>query len=337
VKVLNIHQRTIAATPEQVGRLIDSLSSDDDLLWPHARWHRMTFDRPLQIGARGGHGPIRYDVEAYEPGRSIRFRFTGPRGFNGYHGYDLTRQGEQEVILRNTLQMTTSGPALLSWPLVFRPLHDALIEDSLARAQKSMGEDPDPPPWSRWVRTLRWVLTGGKAGPQNLLLVVLLGVLLCGCRGNAVRTTPRPSGSTGTAEMEILGPPPRREPTVEDLEKGYPTDLQAFARRQAKPDYPPEAVDGAQECTARILFHVEVDGTVTLVRLEWDPEPDSGFLQLFEDSIRNAMAGWEYSPAHRIITTEKPDGSIDSKAIPIKSADRVIIRFRIVDGKGVVE
>ncbi|MBD3868493.1 MAG: hypothetical protein IFK94_10255 [Acidobacteria bacterium] len=49
------------------------------------------------------------------------------------------------------------------------------------------------------------------------------------------------------------------------------------------------------------------------------------------------LAGWEFSPAHRIITTEHPDGLIDSKAIPIKSADRVIIRFHVVDGKGVVE
>jgi hypothetical protein len=92
-----------------------------------------------------------------------------------------------------------------------------------------------------------------------------------------------------------------------------------------------------QSGTARILYHIEVDGSATLVRLEWDPAPDNDYIKLFEGSIQTAMAGWEFAPAHRIMTTEHPDGSIDSKAVPIKSADRVIIRFQVIDGKGVVE
>ncbi len=31
--------------------------------------------------------------------------------------------------------MSTHGLAVLSWPLVYRPMHDALIEDSLATAE----------------------------------------------------------------------------------------------------------------------------------------------------------------------------------------------------------
>jgi len=83
MKVLNIHERELEADYEQVAKLIDSLSSEDDLLWPNQCWPRMKFDRPLSVGAKGGHGPVGYVVEAYKPGESIKFRFTSPKGFNG--------------------------------------------------------------------------------------------------------------------------------------------------------------------------------------------------------------------------------------------------------------
>ena len=36
--IRNVHERTLAATPEEVGALIDSLASPGDRLWPAARW-----------------------------------------------------------------------------------------------------------------------------------------------------------------------------------------------------------------------------------------------------------------------------------------------------------
>ena len=59
LRVLNVHDRNIAAPPDAVGALIDSLASDDDALWPSRTWPRMYLDRPLGVGAIGGHGPIR--------------------------------------------------------------------------------------------------------------------------------------------------------------------------------------------------------------------------------------------------------------------------------------
>ena len=168
VKVLNIHERVLSASPERVGALIDSLSSREDALWPKQSWPGIEFNRPLSVGAVGGHGPIRYIVEAYIPGRSIRFRFTAPRGFNGYHGYAVVDTDEHTCVLRETLEMTTHGPALLAWPFVFRPMHDALLEDSLALAQASLGLLPEVHPWSCWVRLLRWVLSGGRARKQAM-------------------------------------------------------------------------------------------------------------------------------------------------------------------------
>lgn len=92
-------------------------------------------------------------------GRRVRFRFTAPRGFHGTHGLDVEPVGPSHTRLRHVLEMRTTGRARVSWPLVYRPLHDALLEDALDRAERAVGGAPNPRPWSRWVRLLRWVLS----------------------------------------------------------------------------------------------------------------------------------------------------------------------------------
>jgi len=74
VKVTNVHERLLPASPARVGQPLDSLAGPDDRLWPSADWPPMRLDRPLQVGAAGGNGPIRYEVEAYDPGRRVQFR-----------------------------------------------------------------------------------------------------------------------------------------------------------------------------------------------------------------------------------------------------------------------
>lgn len=166
MEVLNIHKRELEANLVQVGALIDSLASKEERLWPIHAWPRMEFDRSLGVGAKGGHGPIRYYVEEYTPGKSIKFCFTGPEGFDGYHGYEIVNSTQNPVVLRHTLKMNAYGPAILSWPLIYRPMHDALIEDSLATAQVSLGLLPKIQTWSLWVKILRWIVSGGKARSQ---------------------------------------------------------------------------------------------------------------------------------------------------------------------------
>jgi hypothetical protein len=52
--------------------------------------------------------------------------------------------------------MTVRGSALLSWPLVFPPLRDAVIEDSLDRAELACsGAVAVPAWWSPYLRMLR--------------------------------------------------------------------------------------------------------------------------------------------------------------------------------------
>lgn len=153
--VTNIHAREIAAPPEAAGALLDSLSSRHDLLWPHEKWPPMRLDRPLGVGAAGGHGPIRYVVEAYEPGHYIRFRFTAPPGFIGTHCFFVARTGPAAAQLRHEINMQLKGAALLTWPLAIRPLHDALIEDALDKAETRLTGRTVSRPWPLWVRIIR--------------------------------------------------------------------------------------------------------------------------------------------------------------------------------------
>lgn len=167
MQVVNIHSRELPVPAEKVGTLLDSLSSSNDLLWPAHLWPQMKFDKSLSVGAWGGHGSIRYNVAKYELGKKVEFRFTGPTGFDGYHGYEVIVVNEGTTELRQTLKMNTRGPALFSWPLLFCPLHNALIEDSLTKAQLVLGLPAEVQRWSLWVHCLRWILTRGKALPQS--------------------------------------------------------------------------------------------------------------------------------------------------------------------------
>lgn len=167
MKIFNRHELEIAARPAEVGKLIDTLASANDLLWPHFRWPKMRFNKPLTIGARGGHGPIGYWIEEYEPGMRILFRFenTHPfsRGIAGYHTLFMER-GEGRTKLVHEIVGTITGRALLLWPFAIRPLHDALVEDALARAAVHFNASlPFPPQLSLWVRVLRFLAQAGGA------------------------------------------------------------------------------------------------------------------------------------------------------------------------------
>ena len=93
----------------------------------------------------------------------VHLRFLAPRGFEGGHALEVEPVDAERCHLRHVLEMRASGPALLSWPLVFRPLHDTLIENLLTREEKSVGLVPSPREWSPWVKVRRRALAGGRA------------------------------------------------------------------------------------------------------------------------------------------------------------------------------
>lgn len=154
--VYNVHERLLPVGESEAGALIDGLAGPEDQLWPHADWPPMKLDGALAVGARGGHGPVRYTVIGYAPGQWIRFRFSGPRGFSGFHEYTVHPAGERGTVLRHTLAMRAHGLARLSWPLVYRWFHDAVLEDSMDRAERARtGAVAQPARWSPYVRLLR--------------------------------------------------------------------------------------------------------------------------------------------------------------------------------------
>lgn len=149
LNVRNLHHRKLENDPRNA-QLINQLASGDDVLWAHERWMPMKFDRPLQVGARGGHGSIRYDIESYTIGQGIRFRFTAPRGFDGWHGFTLEPNG----LIRHELICKVSGRAIWLW-LLIRPIHDAVIEDCFDKAQAfASAQTLKPRTWSLWVQFL---------------------------------------------------------------------------------------------------------------------------------------------------------------------------------------
>ena len=156
--ILNVHERVLPASGDAVGRMIDTLGSACDGIWPTGRWPALTLDRPLQVGAAGGHGPIRYRVESYEPGRRVRFRFLSPEGFVGTHGFDVEDAGEGASKLRHVIEMQTVGMAVVKWSLIIRPLHDALLEDALDKVEGAFRDVGPPRAWSRRVVFLRWLV-----------------------------------------------------------------------------------------------------------------------------------------------------------------------------------
>jgi Polyketide cyclase / dehydrase and lipid transport len=130
------HRRDIDAPAEKVGRLIDALASDEDELWPRERWPTlaMRLDRPLAVGAVGGHGPVRYTVESYTPSERVVFRFTPGSGLQGTHRIELEPLGDARCRLTHSVDSRLGARFIAVLP-VFRAMHHAVVEDMLDRGE----------------------------------------------------------------------------------------------------------------------------------------------------------------------------------------------------------
>jgi hypothetical protein len=153
MRIRNVHERRIAAPIAQVGALLDTLASSSDRFWPHENWPAVTFDKPLQVGATGGHGTGPYMVTSYSPGKHIRFKFGGTR--NGYHEFTLQEADDRVCLLRHTMQAKATLKSLLRWYLLIRLVHNALIEDLLDKVEGQFTPLQRPKGWSAPVILLR--------------------------------------------------------------------------------------------------------------------------------------------------------------------------------------
>ena len=160
--IRNVHERVINAPLEPLGVLLDGLGQKGDRLWPSRYWPPMVLDRPLAPGADGGHGPIRYHVSEYEPGRRVRFTFHPRTGIVGAHELSLDAVDEKRTRIRHVLIGRTSGTMRGKFPVMVEPLHDAVVEDLFDNAEReTTGTVVRPAKWSPRVRVLRR-LAGGR-------------------------------------------------------------------------------------------------------------------------------------------------------------------------------
>ncbi|GIJ43918.1 hypothetical protein Val02_08040 [Virgisporangium aliadipatigenens] len=149
----NTHHREFAVPAPVLGALLDGLPQR---LWPGDRWPPSRLDDGLAVGSRDRHGPIRYTVVEYEPGRRLRFAFDPTIGLDGFHEFRVEEVGAGRSRLVHDMGGRLHGAMVLGWPLAFRWLHDALLRDLLDNAERAAtGAVRRPARWSPYVRLLR--------------------------------------------------------------------------------------------------------------------------------------------------------------------------------------
>ena len=155
MKVLNIHTRIINQPKEVIDKLFETLSTKEDKIWPKEKWPAMKFRDGLIQGARGGHGPIRYNVKQIIPSEKVVFEFTKPDGFNGIHKLEIASLDTERTEIKHTIDVEPSFVASISWILGIRWLHDALIEDAFDKIENQFSKEKKKTDWNLWVRILR--------------------------------------------------------------------------------------------------------------------------------------------------------------------------------------
>ncbi len=158
MNIVNIHKRIINQPKAEVVALLETLSTKDDKVWPNDKWPPMRFKDGLKIGAKGGHGIIRYSVEQYILGAIIVFRFLKPKGFQGIHKFEIQEIDLNSTEVKHSIIMKTEGLATLKWVLAIRWLHDALIENAFDTIENNFLEVKKHTKWSFWVSLLRFLL-----------------------------------------------------------------------------------------------------------------------------------------------------------------------------------
>lgn len=158
MKILNVHERTVKAPIDKVIALFNTLASEHDQIWPKEHWPRIKLDKGLTIGSHGGHGPIQYKISEYLPGERIRFQFSEPKGFIGFHEFQMNSIDGDHTHLKHIIDIKTTLGGTIKWFTFVRWLHDALIEDVFDKVENKLLNKNLKPNWSASVKLLRSVL-----------------------------------------------------------------------------------------------------------------------------------------------------------------------------------
>jgi hypothetical protein len=116
--------------------IIDTFADDDSILWPVEVWPRDRFESKLALNACGGHGGTRYSVAEYVPGHFLKFEFTFPKSYHGFHSFRLTQVKNQQWLLEHNTFIKTNVWKWFLWVMLISPVHNALIQDAFDKAEK---------------------------------------------------------------------------------------------------------------------------------------------------------------------------------------------------------
>jgi hypothetical protein len=153
----NVLSRPLPVPASAAADVLADFADPAKSVWPSRSWPRLHLDPVLAPGSAGRHGPIRYTVEEYLPGRHIRFRFDPSCGAVGTHELRVEPAGPDSCVLIHDIRARTRGRMLVLWPLAIRWLHEALVADLLDNAERRLTGGLAGPQthWSPWVRLVR--------------------------------------------------------------------------------------------------------------------------------------------------------------------------------------
>jgi hypothetical protein len=155
MKVINIHKRKLPVSKQKVSTLLNTLASDNDLIWPHENWPAMRFKQGFKLGSKGGHGLIRYQIIELRHGESIKFQFLKPDGFYGFHELKINEIDSKSTEIVHEIRMTTTLKESLFWIFIIRWLHDALIVEAFDKVENYVLNENKKSEYSVWVKLLR--------------------------------------------------------------------------------------------------------------------------------------------------------------------------------------
>jgi hypothetical protein len=121
MKIRHVHERTIAATPEQIAPLL----ADFESIWP-----KQIAPAPRAQGERLYETPMMLWQEYDRPGAARAFRVVRPPELQGEHWFEL-----EPVPAGTLVRHTVEGEALGHYEAVWRdriqPAHDKILEGVL--------------------------------------------------------------------------------------------------------------------------------------------------------------------------------------------------------------
>jgi len=88
----------------------------------------------------------------------VEYRFDGTgftANWDGRHLFEVIPR-RSHVIIRHTIDAAADPKTWITWFFMIRPMHNALIEDALDRAESGLGIPVKKPArWGPWVRLIR--------------------------------------------------------------------------------------------------------------------------------------------------------------------------------------